>query len=182
MNIPNYLTYARIALIPVFALIYLLPFSWSHWLAAILFALAAITDWLDGFLARSLNQESRLGAFLDPVADKIMVAVVLVLLVAQPYITYIALPAAIIICREIIISALREWMAEVGKRTSVAVSFIGKVKTFAQMLALLLLISYVPSGPMWLLVGGMLLLYLAVILTLWSMVLYLKAAWKDLTV
>src|SRR3990172_10290911 len=129
MNIPNSLTLIRILLIPVFIVVFYLPYKWSHLLAAAVFTLAAVTDLLDGYLARKLHQISRLGAFLDPVADKLMVAVVLVLLVQQQPKLYLALPAAVIIGREITISALRELTAELGARSKVAVSIFCKVKT-----------------------------------------------------
>nr|MDQ3958755.1 CDP-diacylglycerol--glycerol-3-phosphate 3-phosphatidyltransferase [Pseudomonadota bacterium] len=129
MNIPNTLTLVRIALIPIFVIVFYLPIKWSHVATAVIFALAALTDWLDGYLARRLGQTSALGAFLDPVADKLMVAVVLVFLLQQNPSPWLALPAAIIIGREITISALREWMAELGVRARVAVSSLGKIKT-----------------------------------------------------
>src|SRR3990167_3751708 len=116
MKIPNLVTLSRIFLIPIFILVFYLPFSWSHLASAIIFALAALTDWLDGYLARRLSQTSAFGAFLDPVADKLLVAFALVLIVGHRHIPALALPAAIIVGREIMISALREWMAEVGKR------------------------------------------------------------------
>jgi CDP-diacylglycerol---glycerol-3-phosphate 3-phosphatidyltransferase len=153
-NWPNILTLARISLIPLLVIIFYLPVSWAHVAAAGLFALGSVTDWLDGYLARYLKQSTRLGAFLDPVADKLMVSVVLVLVVAEPtfqYVStssaivsipsiYITIPAAIIVAREIIVSALREWMAEIGSRASVAVSSLGKIKTMVQMVALTILL------------------------------------------
>ena len=180
-NWPNILTFVRILAIPVFVLAFYLPFEQSHILAASVFALACITDWLDGYLARVLSQTSRLGTFLDPVADKLVVAVALVLLVGESGLNFLSLPAAIIIGREIVVSALREWMAEVGKRSSVAVSIIGKIKTTFQMVALVVLLAYSPShSPVWFEALGYLLLYLAAALTLWSMLIYLRAAWPDL--
>lgn len=116
MNIPNLLTVLRVLLIPVFILLFYLPFSWSYWAASAVFALAAVTDWFDGYLARRLEQSTPFGAFLDPVADKLMVAVALVLLVEEHSNLWLTLPAAIIIGREIVVSALREWMAELGAR------------------------------------------------------------------
>ena len=112
MTVPNYLTFIRIILIPVFILVFYLPFHWAPWLSAIIFGFAAFTDWLDGFLARSLSQTSKFGAFLDPVADKLFVGIALVLIVGQESGHYLAVPAAIIVGREILISGLREWMAE----------------------------------------------------------------------
>lgn len=179
MNIPNILTGFRIVLIPVLVLVYYLPVAWSNVAACGVFLAAALTDYLDGYLARRLNQMTPFGAFLDPVADKIMVAVALVLLTEQYSSPWFAVPAAIIIGREIVISALREWMAELGKRTSVAVSFIGKVKTFVQMGALTLLLAF-PNGSGVFSVLGLVALYVAAGLTLWSMVIYLNAAWPDL--
>ena len=180
MGIPNILTLLRIVLIPVFIIIYYLPFHWSHPVAALLFALAAATDWLDGYLARKLGQTSALGTFLDPVADKLLVSVALVLIAADPHVEYVAIPAAIIVGREIIISALREWMAELGKRTSVAVSLIGKFKASMQMISLILLLAYQPGSYVVLLFVGIAMLYVAAALTIWSMVMYLRAAWPDL--
>ncbi|MEX0731321.1 MAG: CDP-diacylglycerol--glycerol-3-phosphate 3-phosphatidyltransferase [Aquisalimonadaceae bacterium] len=180
LNLPNILTLGRIALIPVFGLVFLLPLAWANTAAASIFALAALTDWLDGYLARRLGQTSPFGAFLDPVADKLMVAVALVALVAVNPSPLFAVPAAIIICREIAVSALREWMAELGKRARVAVSTIGKFKTAAQMISIIMLLYNdpvfgIPMGAL-----GLLLLYVAALLTLWSMVMYLRAAWEVL--
>jgi CDP-diacylglycerol--glycerol-3-phosphate 3-phosphatidyltransferase len=180
-NIPNSLTLLRIILIPVIVLVFYAPYAWSHIASTAVFALAAVTDWLDGYLARRLKQLSVFGAFLDPVADKLMVAVALVLLVQDNPFMLFAIPAAIIIGREIAISALREWMSEIGERTRVAVSIIGKIKTTAQMVAILLLlyktdIDTFPTHDV-----GLFLLYVAAILTLWSMVVYLRAAWPMLT-
>lgn len=175
-NLPNILTFLRIALIPVMVIFYYLPYHWCQTVAAIVFIIAGFTDWLDGYLARNLQLSSQLGAFLDPVADKLLVAVSLVLLVSDPDLPYLAIPAAIIIGREIAISALREWMAEVGKRASVAVSRLGKLKTMLQMGAITLLL-YTHSGHYpWLKSLGYATLYLAAILTLWSMFYYLKAS------
>ncbi len=183
LNIPNVLTLARIVLIPVFLLIAYWPPAIGvgghegsmprHLILTGLFILAAITDWLDGYLARALNQSSAFGRFLDPVADKLMVAAALVVLVQwQPTIS-MAFAAIVIISREITISALREWMAELGARTSVAVSYVGKLKTTFQMIAIsVFLLNWKPIEPL-----AYVLLYAAVILTLWSMVIYLRAAW-----
>ncbi len=179
MNIPNLLTLLRIFLIPVFVLVYLLPYEWCLLAAAGIFTLASVTDWFDGYLARRLNQSTKFGAFLDPVADKLMVAVALVLLVDAYGTVHLTVPAMVIVGREIVISALREWMAELGKRASVAVSMIGKLKTAFQMVAIILLLASPPAAS-WALVG-IALLYGAAILTLWSMVIYLRAAWSDLT-
>jgi CDP-diacylglycerol---glycerol-3-phosphate 3-phosphatidyltransferase len=181
MNIPNSLTLLRIALIPCFVVVFYLEFAWAPLAAAIVFSIAAITDWLDGYLARRLGQTSKLGAFLDPVADKLMVAVVLVILLQADPKIWLAIPIAVIIGREIAVSALREWMAELGVRGKVAVSVIGKVKTFAQMAAIILLILSHAELFVVLTKPGYCLLYVAAALTLWSMVRYLKLAWPELT-
>jgi len=175
MNIPNILTLMRVALIPVLVLLFLLPFKWSYLAASAVFTLASVTDWLDGYLARKLEQSTPLGAFLDPVADKLLVATALVLLAQQHHNLYLTLPALIIICREIVVSALREWMAELGKRSKVAVSSLGKWKTAAQMLALIILLANPPELTPWVVTGYALLIFSAV-LTLWSMLIYVKAA------
>ena len=184
LNLPNFITLLRIVLIPVFVVIFYLPLVWSHIAVTFIFALAAVTDWLDGYLARRLQQTSAFGAFLDPVADKLMVAVALVMLVdvnPTPFPgLFLALPAAVIIGREIVISALREWMAELGERAQVAESIIGKIKTFAQMFALILLLYREPLGGFPTVEAGFILLYLAAVLTLWSMLIYLRAAWPTL--
>ena len=179
-NAPNILTFVRIALIPLFVVVYYLPYEWAWPLSALIFALAGITDWLDGYLARRLNQTSAFGAFLDPVADKLMVAVALVMLVGQHHSIILAVPAMIIIGREIAISALREWMAEVGRRSSVAVQFIGKIKTTVQIVALLLLLYHHPFLGLPTHETGVVLINIAAGLTLWSMVVYLHAAWRAL--
>jgi CDP-diacylglycerol--glycerol-3-phosphate 3-phosphatidyltransferase/cardiolipin synthase len=167
-------------MIPVFVIIFYLPFSWHYLAACVIFILAAITDGLDGYYARKLGQTSALGAFLDPVADKLMIAVVLVLLVEDQPSIWLALPAAIIIGREITISALREWMAELGASSKVAVSGYGKLKTICQMVALGFLIYHNDLFGIPIYSIGMVLLYIASILTLWSMFLYLQAAWPQL--
>jgi cardiolipin synthase (CMP-forming) len=179
-NIPTALTWLRIVLIPVFVAVYYVPDAWlsptaKNWTAMSIFAVAAITDWFDGYLARKWGEVSAFGAFLDPVADKLMVAAALIMLVwlgrAESYL------AMIIIGREIAISALREWMAQLGKSSSVAVAFVGKVKTVAQMTAIVALLLHEPlipgiSTPLL----GEFALWIAAILTLWSMVHYLKLA------
>ena len=180
MNIPNILTLSRIVMLPVFVIFFYLPVSWHYLAACVIFVLAAITDGLDGYYARKLGQTSALGAFLDPVADKLMVAVVLVLLVEDQPSIWLAIPAAIIIGREITISALREWMAEIGAGSKVAVSGYGKLKTICQMVALGFLIYHNDLFGIPIYTIGMVLLYIASILTIWSMILYLKAAWPQL--
>ncbi|RMR61855.1 CDP-diacylglycerol--glycerol-3-phosphate 3-phosphatidyltransferase [Pseudomonas cichorii] len=179
MNIPNLITVLRVLLIPIFILLFYLPYHWSYMAASSVFAFAAATDWLDGYLARRLEQSTPFGAFLDPVADKLMVAVALVLLVQTHANLWLTLPAAVIIGREIVISALREWMAEIGARAQVAVSNMGKWKTAAQMLALVILLANPPAVTFWVILGYALLL-IAAGLTLWSMVQYLRAAWPHL--
>ncbi|MCE8034564.1 MAG: CDP-diacylglycerol--glycerol-3-phosphate 3-phosphatidyltransferase [Halomonas sp.] len=179
MNIPNILTLARIAFIPLLVVFFYLPHSWSMPVAAGLFALASVTDWLDGYLARRWDQSTPFGAFLDPVADKLMVAVALALLIERYDTLWLTLPALVIIGREIVISALREWMAEMGKRGSVAVSWLGKVKTTLQMVALLLLLAFAPGTALAHL--GVVTLHVAAIMTLWSMAMYLRAAWPHLS-
>lgn len=186
-NIPTLLTLARIGLIPLFVGIFYLHSWWGNLLAAFVFLIAALTDYLDGYLARRWNQTTRFGAFLDPVADKLMVASALVLLVEYHGTPWLAVPAIVIICREIAVSALREWMAEIGQRATVAVSRIGKVKTVVQMTAITLLLAFEPGFDegrriifTWFFVFNYVLLYAATALTLWSMAIYLKAAWPHL--
>ena len=188
LNIPNLLTLLRILLIPFFFIVYALDAGWSNVVATVIFVAAAITDWLDGYLARKLNQYTTFGAFLDPVADKLIVATALVLLATDQKILdlVISIPlfaaaVGIIIGREIVISALREWMAELGKRASVAVSYIGKVKTTLQMIAISLLIYREPLFGLPIFIIGELLLFVAAVLTLYSMIVYLRAAWPVLT-
>jgi len=177
LNAPTLLTLARIGLIPVFVVAFYAPLDRANLLCTLLFSLAAVTDWLDGYLARRWNQTSRFGAFLDPVADKLMVAAALVVLVEDIAMPWIAVAAVIIIGREITISALREWMAEVGRRSTVAVSVVGKFKTTAQMAAIILLLYREPLLGIPMLETGMVLLLVSAALTLWSMMDYLIAAW-----
>lgn len=177
LNTPIILTFLRIALIPVLVLFFYLPFGWANVVAVAVFVLAAVTDWADGFLARRWDQGSDFGAFLDPVADKLMVAVALVLLVQRHPTIIFALAAATIIGREIVISALREWMAEMGERGRVKVSNVGKVKTIFQMVAISFLLYDANLGKIPILFIGEILLYVAAGLTLWSMWVYLHSAW-----
>lgn len=184
INLPNILTLIRLALIPVFVILFYWPTEMSNFYAAIVFVVAAFTDLLDGYLARKLQLTTKFGAFLDPVADKIIVCTALVLIVEHyslyrdvlyPHLgKFITIPAMIIIAREIIVSALREWMAELGKRANVAVSWIGKWKTTIQLVAI--------SGLIWrfnelMIYSAVVMLVFATILTIWSMVMYLKAGW-----
>lgn len=177
-NIPNLLTAFRIFLIPVFLVVFYLPYEHANSLAALIFVLAAITDALDGWVARKLDQMTKFGAFFDPVADKIMVAAALIVVVEAYSSLWITVPGLIIISRELIVSALREWMAEIGKRGAVAVSSMGKLKTVAQMVALTGLLWQVNN---WVVVLATMALYVAAILTLWSMYTYMSNAWNDLT-
>ncbi|MEN4903708.1 CDP-diacylglycerol--glycerol-3-phosphate 3-phosphatidyltransferase [Luteimonas sp. TWI1416] len=186
LTIPTWLTLLRILMIPVLVLVFYLPFKWTNFAAAFVFGLAAVTDWLDGWIARRYGLSSAFGAFLDPVADKLMVAVALFLIVQGHPSPWMAIWAAVIVGREIAVSALREWMAELGQRATVKVAAIGKIKTIAQMVALLcLLYSVTPERPVppppWLgreiFVVGDWLLALAALLTLWSGLAYLRAAW-----
>jgi CDP-diacylglycerol--glycerol-3-phosphate 3-phosphatidyltransferase len=180
LNLPTILTLIRIGLIPMFVVVFFLPFWWARPAAAIVFSLAGITDWLDGYYARKLGQTSSFGAFLDPVADKLMVAVALVLIVQTDHRLIISLSAAVIIGREIAISGLREWMAELGRRRHVAVTGVAKLKTIFQITALIMMIFklnlwILPMYPL-----GSILLVAAAGLTLWTMFVYLKAAWRSL--
>jgi len=186
INLPTWLTLFRVALLPVMVVVFYLPFRGHNITAAIVFVLAAVTDWLDGYLARRMNLTSAFGAFLDPVADKLMVAVTLFLLVEThrggwPGIL-MAITAAIIVGREISVSALREWMAEIGMRATIKVAFIGKLKTAMQMVALIVLIVQheKDAEALRLYHIGEGLLVIAGILTIWSGLYYLRAAWPSL--
>lgn len=178
LNIPNILTILRVALIPVLMVLAYLPYDWRFVASAVVFLVAAVTDWFDGYLARRLNQTSAFGRFLDPVADKLMVAAALIILVEWHHDRIlVVISAIVIVSREITISALREWMAELGKRASVAVSFMGKLKTTLQMTSITVLLV---NHELLNLYVGFPLLIVAAALTLWSMVIYLRAAWPDL--
>jgi CDP-diacylglycerol--glycerol-3-phosphate 3-phosphatidyltransferase len=184
INLPTWLTLFRVALLPVMVVVFYWPFRGHNVTAAIVFVLAAVTDWFDGYLARRLNLTSAFGAFLDPVADKLMVAVTLFLLVEShrggwPGIV-MAVTAAVIVGREISISALREWMAEIGMRATVKVAFVGKLKTVMQMIALIVLIVQHDAEALRLYHVGEVLLVIAGILTIWSGLHYLRAAWPVL--
>ncbi|MBR0573940.1 CDP-diacylglycerol--glycerol-3-phosphate 3-phosphatidyltransferase [Pasteurella atlantica] len=177
LNLPTYLTIFRVILIPLFIITFYLPFKYAPEITTLLFFIAGLTDWFDGYLARKWSQVTRLGAFLDPVADKVLVAAALVCVVEHYHTWWITIPAIVMISREIIISALREWMAEIGERANVAVSWMGKVKTTAQMLSL--------GGLLWrynfaMEVAAFIALYIASILTIWSMMQYLKASKNSL--
>ncbi|MEF8717900.1 MAG: CDP-diacylglycerol--glycerol-3-phosphate 3-phosphatidyltransferase [Candidatus Accumulibacter necessarius] len=183
LNIPILLTWLRIILIPLLIAVYYLPEAWVQGIgrdlaATVIFVVAAITDWLDGYLARRWQQTSAFGAFLDPVADKLMVAAALIVLVQIGRLDGIL--ATIIIGREITISALREWMARIGAHKSVAVSMIGKIKTTAQMIAIPMLLYYAPLSGVDVFQVGTWLIYVAAVLTLWSMGYYMRMAWPYL--
>lgn len=178
-NLPNILTLLRIALIPVFIFVYYMPWQFSHILSAAIFGAAALTDWVDGYLARKLNQVTPFGAFLDPVADKLIVVAALVMLLEVHSSIWFALPAMIIIGRELVISALREWMAERNYREAVAVSMLGKIKTWVQMVAVALLLLAVPENPIFYQLG-MLGIYIAAFFALLSMLIYIKQSWPQL--
>ena len=183
LNIPILLTWLRIVLIPLMIAVYYVPESWfddqeRNLTATLIFVVAAATDWLDGYLARRLNQTSAFGAFLDPVADKLMIAAALIMLVQLGRLD--AIIATIIIGREITISALREWMAQIGEQKSVAVSMIGKIKTTAQMVAIPLLLYHTPIKGFDVQYAGVWLSYVAALLTLWSMGYYLRMAGPEI--
>jgi CDP-diacylglycerol--glycerol-3-phosphate 3-phosphatidyltransferase/cardiolipin synthase len=180
LNLPTWLTLLRVLAIPVLVVVLCLGERNPDWLAWSIFAAAAITDWFDGYLARKLNQTSPFGAFLDPVADKLMVATALVMLVSADSRLIVAFPAMVIIGREITISALREWMAELGQRTHVAVSSIGKYKTTMQLIAIGLMLLKGSFYGYSIYRLGLACLWIAAVLTVWSMLVYLKAAWPAL--
>ena len=183
MTFPTVLTLLRIALVPVLVLFFYLPFAWSNIACVIVFVLAALTDWADGYIARRSGTISRFGAFLDPVADKIMVSTALVLLVQSQDVhqALFAVASAIIIGREITISALREWMSEIGERSRVNVSRVGKTKTGFQMTAIGFLLYRDDMGWLPVPLIGEFLLYTAAALTLWSMWMYLQASWPAMS-
>lgn len=176
LNLPNMLSLLRIVLIPILVLLYFLPYDSATTWATVVFVVAAVTDWLDGYLARKLEQTSPFGAFIDPVADKLIVVVALVMILFKSPEWYVLIPVILIIAREITISALREWMAELGQRAAVKVSALGKWKTTFQMIAISCLIFYKPLFGLPIFEVGIVLLYLAAWLTLQSMWNYLRAA------
>ena len=181
MNIANFFTFLRVLLIPVFIAVYYSPLPWSNLIAAGIFIFACITDWLDGYLARKFDKCSDFGAFLDPVADKLLVTVALVMLAAIFSSPWFVIPASIMVAREVLVSALREWMASSNARNSVAVAYIGKVKTTVQMLAIIVLLGSDPAGPPLFWMTGYVLIYIAAILSLWSMIISIRSAWPVLT-
>jgi CDP-diacylglycerol--glycerol-3-phosphate 3-phosphatidyltransferase len=179
-NLPNSLTWLRILMIPGIVILFYLPFWWAHPAAGVGFALAGITDSLDGYYARKLGQTSRLGAFLDPVADKLIVAAALVLIVSRDPQWYMVIAAIVIIGREIAVSALREWMAEIGARGRIKVSMLGKSKTIMQIVGLSLLLFRMDLLGIPIYKLGLVLTGVAAVLTLWSMIQYLGLAWPEL--
>ncbi len=179
-NVPNTLTWLRILMIPAILVLFFLPYWWADPAACAAFALAGITDTLDGYYARKLGQTSRLGAFLDPVADKLIVAAALVLIVSKDPRWFVVIAAVVIIGREIAVSALREWMAEIGARGRIKVSNLGKYKTIMQIVGLSLLLFRQDLFGIPVYTLGLLLTAVATVLTLWSMVLYLRLAWPEL--
>ncbi|BCT93513.1 CDP-diacylglycerol--glycerol-3-phosphate 3-phosphatidyltransferase [Lysobacter helvus] len=180
MTVPTMLTLARIAMIPILVVVFYLPYKWTNFAAAFVFAFASITDWLDGWIARRYHQYSAFGAFLDPVADKLMVATALFLIVQSHPTRWMALWAAVIVGREIAVSALREWMAELGQRAKVAVASVGKIKTIVQMVAVTLLLYQASFFGIPVFTIGEWMLAVAALLTLWSGYEYLRAAWPSL--
>lgn len=189
MTTSNYLTLSRIAFIPLLAFFLFLPHNWSYPVSAALFSIASITDFLDGYLARKWGEETKFGAFLDPVADKLLVVVAMTLIIAKYPTVLITIAGLLIISREIVITALREWMAGMGKRSVVAVSSIGKWKTGMQITALIMLCLFKPTFEfaglnygLWGHILGQFFLIVAAVLTLWSMVSYLKAAISEMDV
>ena len=177
LTIPTILTLLRIVLIPVLIIVFYLPVAWAHVAALLVFTVAAVTDWLDGWIARRYGMMSAFGAFLDPVADKLMVTVALLLIVQRNPEVWLAIPAAIIIGREITVSALREWMAELGEGARVRVAWTGKIKTILQMVAIGFLLFRESILGLPVLLIGQVLLVAAAVLTIMSMITYLRAAW-----
>jgi CDP-diacylglycerol--glycerol-3-phosphate 3-phosphatidyltransferase len=177
LTIPTLLTLFRILLIPVLVLVFYLPYHWTNFAATAIFVVGALTDWLDGWIARRYGMFSAFGAFLDPVADKLAVAVALVLIVQHHHTVFMALIAAVIIGREITISALREWMAEIGQKGRVKVAAVGKLKTIVQMVALSMLLFREDLFGLPIFLIGEALLAVAAALTLWSGYAYVRAAW-----
>jgi len=186
LNLPNILTSIRVILIPVMVVVFYLPYDWSSFAAAVVFWFACITDYWDGYLARKMNLMTPFGAFLDPVADKLIVVISLIIIVERDSNLWLTVPALIIVAREVVISALREWMAEMNKSADVAISSVGKAKALIQMVAITGLLGIEPAGTNGLIssdgwyYAAVLILIFAAVLTLWSMMTYLKAAWPVL--
>ncbi len=186
LNLPNILTSIRVILIPLMVIVFYLPVYWASFAAAVVFWFACITDYWDGYLARKMNLMTPFGAFLDPVADKLIVVISLMIVVERDSNLWLTVPALIIVAREVVISALREWMAEMNKSADVAVSYVGKAKTLIQMVAITGLLGIEPAGTDGLIssdgwyYAAIFILLIAAVLTLWSMMTYLKAAWPVL--
>ena len=178
-NLPNKITLIRILMIPIFIIVYYLPLELNHIISAIIFAVAALTDWVDGFIARKYDMVTKFGEFLDPLADKLIVVAALALLLEVYATPWFAIPAILIIGRELVISGLREWMAKIGLPNKVKVSMIGKVKTWVQMIAIAVLLiasnEYLFFSSL-----GFILIYAAAFMSVWSMIHYLKQAWPQL--
>ena len=178
-NLPNKITLIRILMIPIFIVVYYLPLEGNHIISAIIFAVAALTDWVDGFIARKYDMVTKFGEFLDPLADKLIVVAALALLLEVYATPWFAIPAILIIGRELVISGLREWMAKIGLSNKVKVSMIGKVKTWVQMIAIAVLL--IASNQYLLFTSlGFILIYVAAFMSVWSMIHYLKQAWPQL--
>jgi CDP-diacylglycerol--glycerol-3-phosphate 3-phosphatidyltransferase len=180
LTLPTLLTLFRIVLIPVMVLVFYAPFRGANIAASAIFIAAALTDWLDGWIARKYGLHSAFGEFLDPVADKLMVAVTLFLIVQDNPTVPLAMMSAVIVGREISISALREWMAEIGERARVRVAGVGKVKTIAQLISIVVLLYQKDLDGVGLFHVGEVLLGVAAALTIWSAYVYLRAAWPVL--
>ena len=178
-NLPNKITLIRILMIPIFIIVYYLPLEWNHIISAIIFAVAALTDWVDGFIARKYDMVTKFGEFLDPLADKLIVVAALALLLEVYATPWFAIPAILIIGRELVISGLREWMAKIGLSNKVKVSMIGKVKTWVQMIAIAVLLI-ASNEYLFFTSLGFILIYAAAFMSVWSMIHYLKQAWPQL--
>ena len=178
-NLPNKITLIRILMIPIFIIVYYLPLELNHIISAIIFAVAALTDWVDGFIARKYDMVTKFGEFLDPLADKLIVVAALALLLEVYATPWFAIPAILIIGRELVISGLREWMAKIGLSNKVKVSMIGKVKTWVQMSAIAVLLI-ASNQYLFFTSLGFILIYAAAFMSVWSMIHYLKQAWPQL--
>lgn len=177
INIPTCFTLFRVVMVPFFIVAFYLPVCWAPMVCTFIFFVTAITDWFDGFLARRWQQTTRFGKFLDPVADKIMLITAFILISEHFHVWWVTLPVSSMIIREIVISALRQWVAVIGKYENISVSWIGKIKTFVQVLSILALL-WRPDE--WIIITGVIALYISVLLTFWSMYCYFYAARFDL--
>ena len=178
INPANLVTYVRLLLVPAVIVCFYSELAFANYWAALLFTIASLSDWLDGYLARSMGVTSEFGAFLDPIADKLLVVAVLVVLVASYQSLVFA--TVILISREILISALREWMAEKGKRSLVKVGFSGKLKTTIQMVSIIALLLYSENSPKWIWDLGFIGIHISALISVYSMLIYFKRAWKPL--